>query len=69
MFGFTAKRAYPLVVALAIGLSMSACARHSADEDALNAGANAGMAASGPGSSVEKSRTSKPVSGCIFLSE
>ena len=53
MFGFSAKHAYPLVVALAIGLSMSACARHSADEDALNAGANAGMAASGPGSAQE----------------
>jgi peptidoglycan-associated lipoprotein len=44
-----------LVGALAVGLSMSACARHNADSD-LTAGAGA-YAASGPGSVQEFSQT------------
>ena len=57
MVAISAKRAFPLVAALAIALSMSACARHGAEDDALNAGANAGMAGSGPGSVQEFAST------------
>ena len=51
MIGLTAKRAFPLVATLAIGLALSACARNTAETDGLNGGAGAGYGAgSGPGS-------------------
>jgi len=50
MIGLTAKRAFPLVATLAIGLALSACARNNAETDGMN-GAGAGYGAgSGPGS-------------------
>jgi peptidoglycan-associated lipoprotein len=51
MIGFKGKRAFPIVVALGLALTMGACARNNIDgADALNGGA---YGASGPGSARE----------------
>ncbi len=50
MIVLTTKRAFPLVVALAFGLALSACARNAADSDAMMNGA---ASAAGPGSVQE----------------
>ena len=47
MFAAALPRAFPLMVALAIGLSLGACARNGADSDALNGAYGAGAGAPG----------------------
>ena len=47
MFAAAHPRAFPLVMALALGLALSACARNSADSDAMNGAYGAGAGAPG----------------------
>ncbi len=54
MIGFTARRAFPLVAAVAMALALGACAHNPTGADALNSGAGA---AAGPGSVQEFAST------------